>query len=849
MVVSIAVSFTAAPASAAEDELRLVALSWSSANLDATNGPARNVLTFKVKEPRNHHRGSFDLATDPATALPARTIKFIRGTSAAGTASWVSTTGDESTYEYEFDVPRTGTTALTTWAVTRFAAETTAIPLHSMELTDEQLKAAFDSRFVATTIVDESPPTYSDLITDDQRYPTHAGIGTLRYLLNVQDTQSGVHSMALTLRGPGSATATGQSRYTVQASRQTVEVTLPAGAPAGTWSVAQVELVDNAGVVGKYTDLALAPLQVTGNSIVVGKPVLHNNPVNSWEPDAKVDLVATMASGSRAVSAKLDIRGGCVAGTPILPAEPGGTVSIPIRVPREFIACPIQGLLIIDQNGATAVYETWYQNGPTLDSVVAAEPPRPTVSNTVVSGTEIDWAKGGMATVEFDLTATAPKATWARLDAWAPYSSTQPVYTGTTVTNPAGRVTTTVTFVPQAPPGPYRLALSVGDEADRVTTFETGPDNTVQHADVALPAGTAGYTAVEPVRLMDTRTQSAPIGPAEQRTLTLAGVPAEATSVVLNVTAIDPTASSYLTVWPNGRARPATSNLNFVAGQTVPNLVTVPVVDGKVAFYNNAGRVHVVADFFGYHSPKSPSLFYPRAPQRILDTRKDWEGAKTRPGGQHVATVPDIASGQGGSVSVVLNVTVTEPDRDGYLAVTAPWGTATTSNLNFHAGQTVANMVIVKSPYGGTFGFTTPASAHVIVDVLGYHLAPHEAGGKVFAPLDPQRLMDTRSGTGVRQGLLGAGQTVTLPVAGIKGVPADATAITLNVTATDSTATSFLTVWPSGAPRPLASTVNFVAGATVPNLVTVPVIDGKVQFYNNVGGVHVIADVFGYHLG
>lgn len=73
------------------------------------------------------------------------------------------------------------------------------------------------------------------------------------------------------------------------------------------------------------------------------------------------------------------------------------------------------------------------------------------------------------------------------------------------------------------------------------------------------------------------------------------------TSVVLNVTVTNST-GGVLTVFPDGQAVPTASNLNFVAGQTVANLVTVPVIDGRVAFHNLAGTVDVVADLFGYFS-------------------------------------------------------------------------------------------------------------------------------------------------------------------------------------------------------------------------------------------------------
>jgi hypothetical protein len=80
-----------------------------------------------------------------------------------------------------------------------------------------------------------------------------------------------------------------------------------------------------------------------------------------------------------------------------------------------------------------------------------------------------------------------------------------------------------------------------------------------------------------------------------------AGVPANATAVVLNVTVAFPTATSYLTVYPSGVGRPNASNLNFTAGQIVPNLVVVGVgADGKINVFNHAGSVHTVADVVGY---------------------------------------------------------------------------------------------------------------------------------------------------------------------------------------------------------------------------------------------------------
>ncbi|MFD7979188.1 hypothetical protein, partial [Streptomyces sp. NPDC059071] len=99
-------------------------------------------------------------------------------------------------------------------------------------------------------------------------------------------------------------------------------------------------------------------------------------------------------------------------------------------------------------------------------------------------------------------------------------------------------------------------------------------------------------------------------------------------------------------------------------------------------------------------------------------------------------------------------------------------------------------------------------------DVLlgGGALAEHGT----YKPVTPARLMDTRSGLGVRKGKLGAGETVSLAVP-----QPGATAVVLNVTATSPTSSSFVSVYPYGTQRTAASNLNFTAGQTVPNLVVV----------------------------
>jgi hypothetical protein len=74
------------------------------------------------------------------------------------------------------------------------------------------------------------------------------------------------------------------------------------------------------------------------------------------------------------------------------------------------------------------------------------------------------------------------------------------------------------------------------------------------------------------------------------------------TAVVLNVTVTGSTASSYLTVWPDASAKPLASDLNWVSGETTPNLVVVKLeINGNMELFNGVGSVNVVIDVVGWY--------------------------------------------------------------------------------------------------------------------------------------------------------------------------------------------------------------------------------------------------------
>lgn len=374
-----------------------------------------------------------------------------------------------------------------------------------------------------------------------------------------------------------------------------------------------------------------------------------------------------------------------------------------------------------------------------------------------------------------------------------------------------------------------------------------------------------GFSSLSPVRILDTRSGIGAVGPVPGgkaiaiQVAGRGGVPSAGVgAVVLNVTATQPMASGYLTVYPDGAARPTASNLNFLAGRTVPNLVVATVDgDGKVDVYNGSvGSVQVVADVSGWFAAGSPGPggYAGLAPARIADSRVRLGLSGAIGAGQtglvgpvrgHVG-VPASAVG-----AVVLNVTVTQPANAGYLTVyrDAGLGRPSASDLNFGPGQTVANVVVVPIDDWDEIGFYngSPGTVQVVADVEGWIATPTPGGGGLFA-MPAVRFMDSRTNTGAT-GPVGPGQTASLGVAGRGGVPSSgAAAVVLNVTVTGPKAAGYLTVYPDGVVRPGTSNLNFSSGQTVPNLVIASVGgDGKINLFNGSSGtVQIIVDALAW---
>ncbi|MGE3328826.1 MAG: hypothetical protein AB7N61_25820, partial [Acidimicrobiia bacterium] len=197
------------------------------------------------------------------------------------------------------------------------------------------------------------------------------------------------------------------------------------------------------------------------------------------------------------------------------------------------------------------------------------------------------------------------------------------------------------------------------------------------------------------------------------------------------------------------------------------------------------------------------------------------------------------------ATAVALNVTATGPTEGSYLTV---WPSGQprplASSVNMVAGQTVPNMVLCRLGADGRVHiYNNSGSTHVVVDVLGCFTA---GAGAKYVTMSPARALDTREGHGAALGRLGRG-SLSLALAGQHGVPADGvTAVVLNVTAVIPSDGTFVTVYPGGTERPLASNLNAVTGQIVPNMVLARLGGGAVAIFNNSGDVDLVADVMGY---
>ena len=370
-------------------------------------------------------------------------------------------------------------------------------------------------------------------------------------------------------------------------------------------------------------------------------------------------------------------------------------------------------------------------------------------------------------------------------------------------------------------------------------------------------------------------------------------VPAAATAVVMNVTAVDGTSGSLLTVYPQGTTQPNASNINFPAHTNLANLVTSELGStGEVTIYNARGTVNVVADVEGYFQPEPSSHpsgeYHPIPPLRVCDTREgqpnnscngDNDGhshtigpnssVKVTIAGQPDWCAPSCAPSvptDGTEEFAIINLTAVAPTAGTYLSVDR-WtttgcgyggnkGAPPFSTINLHAGQTLSNRVFVDLGINtnpiNICVYNAVGKVNIVIDANGWFGGPTAATGEQFYSMSPTRVCDTRSGTGTLcsgHALTSRG-TLNVAVGGQNGIDSGAAAVIANLSAIEGTAPiTFLTLYPSDLSLPNASDVNPVAGEILDNLTAFQLSSGgsgHVNVFNALGSINVTLDVEGW---
>lgn len=343
------------------------------------------------------------------------------------------------------------------------------------------------------------------------------------------------------------------------------------------------------------------------------------------------------------------------------------------------------------------------------------------------------------------------------------------------------------------------------------------------------------------VRVLDTRNDGAPVSAGESVTIDLSTVPGVVAGrdnvVSLNVTSTESSQPGFVTVHQTGAVRPVSSNLNYTPGDTVANhVLTTTNSTGHVTLYVH-GTSHIVVDVTAVH-PAGTNIAATRNPGRVLDTRVDGSriedhSVSVRPSDLGLAGAPDDPA------AWVLNITAVDAGSDGHLIAFEKGSSCpSASNLNFQPGQTIAGLATATANAAGDIEILTHGTTDLVVDVMGW-VAP----GGTFKPISARRALDTRT---LSESELSNYYDIDVQDSGL---PDDARSVLVNLTATESFGSGFLTGFRSTLPRPNTSMLNHGDGQTIANSAFIPVSeDGTIRVYTSAWS-EVVVDIQGYVAG
>lgn len=353
-----------------------------------------------------------------------------------------------------------------------------------------------------------------------------------------------------------------------------------------------------------------------------------------------------------------------------------------------------------------------------------------------------------------------------------------------------------------------------------------------------------GYISLSPNRIYDSRfSADAKVKAGETRTIKITGkelIPAEGVkAVIANITVANPTGQGFITVFPAGQQRPMTSTVNYTKDQVVANGATIELNKaGEISIYSMTDT-HVIVDVTGW-LPTDTS-YQPISPTRAIDTRENGQTQQA-----HTSLTLPVLGRYGipatGVAAITYNLTAVKPKTAGFLTA-YPTGEPrpTTSNVNYTAGQNVANGATTKVGKNGAISIYTMATADIVVDITGWF----PIGGN-YTPLTPARALDTRQ----TKQRIPAGGRLTVKLSGKHGIPeTGAAGVSYNLTAVDAQQDGYVTAHPAKQLTPLASNINYRRNTNVANnVVSTLSADGYLSLYS-MSETDVIVDITGWYAG
>jgi hypothetical protein len=415
-----------------------------------------------------------------------------------------------------------------------------------------------------------------------------------------------------------------------------------------------------------------------------------------------------------------------------------------------------------------------------------------------------------------------------------------------------------ITVLPNAPltNGVYTVTVTTNV---RTVTWSFTVDASASLGSAAvepLPTATAlhagsNYTSIIPFRLVDTRIRlrATKLISRTPKRLQIAGnakIPGNITALAANFTISNASNNGFLTVYDCSGAPPTASTVNFNAREVTANAGVFPLgASGELCLYTNA-TADLSIDVYGYFLTTSTLSYEGITPTPLVDTVSRLRSTG-RLAARRTLTANLWATGVTpvGAAAIAVNITGINPSKNGYLTAYNCGRRPLVTNVNPTVGTTKSNFAIVPLSPAGLMCLYTLTAVDVKIDVLGYFMygLPH-----AMTPSTPTRVIDTRDGTrapmnfGNGGNMVPANVTQTITLAGQRGIPANASDVSINIVAVDPTAPGSITVWDCGA-QPATQAITFTPGRNVANSMQARLSASGQLCVSSTAATHIVIDV------